>query len=271
MSRSTACVLRSCRSTGPCGTAAARPARSSSACSAGMVPTDARLAQAARLVAILDGAGARQPRPGPAGPRGRGTPSAPTLERSADLPGRDAAIRGRPQMARRHGHDTDSDQRPRRPRDARRGAASARARRAADDGGRLPVDGIDHPVTPAPVRRAGLTDDRARAARRPVRDRRGARRRERAGDRPRHRSSARSSTPASTTPTSGASRARSSSSTRSASRRSAPACGSTPRRCAPRCCTTPSRTPRRSLEDVAARRSARRSPRSSTASRSSPA
>jgi GTP diphosphokinase / guanosine-3',5'-bis(diphosphate) 3'-diphosphatase len=27
-----------------------------------------------------------------------------------------------------------------------------------EDGGRLPVDGIDHPVTPTPVRRAGLTD-----------------------------------------------------------------------------------------------------------------
>ncbi len=27
-----------------------------------------------------------------------------------------------------------------------------------EDGGRLPVDGIDHPVTPAPVRRSGLTD-----------------------------------------------------------------------------------------------------------------
>ena len=53
MSRSTAFVLRSCRSTGPCGTAAGRPARSSRRCSAGTLPTDARAAQAARLVAIL--------------------------------------------------------------------------------------------------------------------------------------------------------------------------------------------------------------------------
>ena len=114
---------------------------------------------------------------------GRRPPSAPTLERSpafrayaAALRGRTAipeqrnsterpdghAARARPAAARRHGAEPAREP---------RGAARRRARRR-------PVDPSSTPPTPARRdRRADLTDARARAARRPVRDRRGARRR----------------------------------------------------------------------------------------------
>ncbi len=147
--------------------------------------------------------------------------------------------------------------------DARRRSHGGPADRVAALAGRAPVDGVGD----ADGARSSARSCRARtaAARRPVRDRRGARRPGGGRDRPR--------------PGRGGVRLR-----LRAPRRPAPAlrrglhhpsgrrgedlrraCGSTPRRCARRCCTTPSRTPpRRSRRS--ARRSARRSPGSSTGS-----
>ena len=126
-------------------------------------------------------------------------------------------------------------------------ADGARPRRA--DAGRR---ASTHPATrAAQVDRAGPHRHRAPAARRPVRDRRGARRRDARCqiDRDARRGRVRLRLRAPRRPAAQVGRGLH----RPPGRRGEDlrrACGSTPRRCARRCCTTPSRTPRASLEEV---------------------
>ena len=99
------------------------------------------------------------------------------LERSATFRASAAAIRGRPAMAEASRAPDGRASPPTAPT-----ATGADRRRAAQPAAASagPVDARRPPEASRWSRRADLTDARARAARRPVRDRRGARRRERA-------------------------------------------------------------------------------------------
>ena len=79
MSRSTPCALRSCRSTGPCGAVASAAGEELEALLRGEANARTRPRAGGSSGGDPHGAGARQPRPGPAGPRGPGTSSAPRL------------------------------------------------------------------------------------------------------------------------------------------------------------------------------------------------
>ena len=206
-------------------------------------PQPRSAALAGRLVRVLTELGLVDLERGGPGPRGGRAPAAHRARALRRLHGLPATVRGRTAIPDQQ--QSEASKRPERRRRRRRPVAltptvdAGRGRRAS-------------PGRPRRARRRrhagdpGRPDDaRARAARRPVRDRLRARRRGRRPDRPPARSCAPSCSPASTTPTSAASRARTSSPTRSAWPRSAPACAWTRRRCAPRCCTTRSRTRRR--------------------------
>ena len=176
-------MLRSWLSTGASGSGRGWPARSSSACFAATVRTVARHGwrpadQGPR------GAGARQPRPGTAGPGDRGS-GADRARALAGVQGLCKAIRGR---------TTIPEQRKSSPRRLSRGRQKDGATPTVSQDGdgsavvgvsRPPVDRVAQPDARLPVERAELTGDRATAARGSVRDRRGARRTVGRVDRPR--------------------------------------------------------------------------------------